>query len=146
MNWIQILKLDQVNIAETTLDTRPLPDEDRDCCEEARIFYMVETGKYIIRKLKGIADSLNTDHSRLNLEWASFATKRHGPHWATKFDENNDEDCMQAYTEEHGGTGLANKRNLLGRFDCDSFREQLGRQSTKSSLAALKLWEECERG
>ena len=36
-NWIQILKLDQVNVGSTTLDTRELPGED--CCELAKEVY-----------------------------------------------------------------------------------------------------------
>tara|TARA_R100000664_G_C2753772_1_gene141227 strand:- start:1438 stop:1779 length:342 start_codon:yes stop_codon:yes gene_type:complete len=36
MNWMNILKLDQVNIGSSTLDTRELPEEDDEkCCQEA---------------------------------------------------------------------------------------------------------------
>jgi hypothetical protein len=38
MSWVDILKLDQINVGSTTLDTRKLPKEEKkDCCEEARI-------------------------------------------------------------------------------------------------------------
>ena len=141
MDWMAILKLDQVNVTGTTLDTRPLPDEDRDCCEEARIKYMIETGKYIIRSLEYYANNqgLKAD---ANME---YLVRRHGPDWKTKFDENNDEDCIQAYEEEHGGTGVAQQR-FRQPFNCDKFRINLRRLHTRSSEAALKLWEECERG
>ena len=43
-NWIQILKLDQVNVGSTTLDTRELPKED--CCEVAREVYRESFSKY----------------------------------------------------------------------------------------------------
>ena len=139
MDWMAILKLDQVNVTGTTLDTRPLPDEDRDCCEEARIKYMIETGKYIIRTLEYHAKN---EGPYSDME---YLVRRHGPDWKTKFDENNDEDCIQAYEEEHGGTGVAQQR-FRQPFNCDKFRINLRRLHTKSSEAALKLWEECERG
>jgi hypothetical protein len=43
-NWIQILKLDQVNVGSTTLDTRELPGED--CCELAKEVYGESFKKY----------------------------------------------------------------------------------------------------
>ena len=139
MDWMAILKLDQVNVTGTTLDTRPLPDEDRDCCEEARIKYMIETGRYIIRTLE-----YHAKNEELIID-TRYLVSRHGPDWKTKFDENNDEDCIQAYEEEHGERGLAQKRD--GRpFNCDNFRTKLKRLELRSSEAALKLWEECERG
>ena len=40
MSWMDVIKLDQINIAGTGLDTRPLPEEeDEDCCEEAMKFF-----------------------------------------------------------------------------------------------------------
>lgn len=40
MSWMDVIKLDQINIAGTGLDTRPLPeDDDEDCCEEAMKFF-----------------------------------------------------------------------------------------------------------
>ena len=43
-NWIQILKLDQVSVGSTTLDTRELPEED--CCELAKEVYKKSFNKY----------------------------------------------------------------------------------------------------
>ena len=41
MNWMDVLKLDQVNIGSSVLDTRELPEEkeERDCCQEAKDTY-----------------------------------------------------------------------------------------------------------
>ena len=39
MNWMDVLKLDQVSIGSATLDTRELPEENDNCCEEAKMKY-----------------------------------------------------------------------------------------------------------
>ena len=143
MSWWEVFKLKQINIGTTKLSDKEIPEEEdnRDCCEEARIKYMIETGKYIIRGLK----RYNEGRSEHVAEDSRFTilVSRHGPDWRTKFDENNDGDCIQAYEEEHGGTGIAQKR-LNREFNCDYFREQLERGLGKSGEVALKLWGECE--
>ena len=134
MSWWEVFKLKQINIGTTKLSDKEIPEEEednRDCCEEARIKYMIEVGKYIIRGLKryveqgyGLQGPPFSKDSRFTI-----LVGRHGPDWRTKFDENNDGDCIQAYEEEHGGTGIAQKRgdfmNLNREFNCDYFRERL---------------------
>ena len=42
MSWMDVIKLDQINIAGTGLDTRPLPEEDDDenCCDVAKNLWL----------------------------------------------------------------------------------------------------------
>jgi hypothetical protein len=73
LNWIQILKLDQVTIGSTVLDNRPLPEEEeRDCCEEAKAKYK----KNWVRKLDNLptlSDILDCDEFK---EFLSYFVNR----------------------------------------------------------------------
>ena len=42
LNWMEILKLDQVSISSSALDTRELPEEkeDNECCMKAAEFFV----------------------------------------------------------------------------------------------------------
>tara|TARA_R110002020_G_scaffold253928_1_gene467607 strand:- start:3583 stop:3993 length:411 start_codon:yes stop_codon:yes gene_type:complete len=134
-NWADILKVKQITTPVTDINIKKVPKKkkERDCCEETRIFYMVETGKYLIRGYHKDPEYLSVRDWFDKKIWDSF-------------DENNDEDCIQAYEQEHRGTGIADigtRRHV--KFNCDRFREQLGWLGLLSSDAAIKFWEECER-
>ena len=42
MSWMDVIKLDQINIAGTGLDTRPLPedDDDENCCDVVKNLWL----------------------------------------------------------------------------------------------------------
>jgi hypothetical protein len=50
MNWMDVLKLDAVNIGSSVLDTRELPEET-DCCEEAKTKYK---STMVLRQTQGV--------------------------------------------------------------------------------------------
>lgn len=40
MDWMNVLKTQQVNIGSTRLDTRELPDDAEDCCQQMKDFFI----------------------------------------------------------------------------------------------------------
>jgi hypothetical protein len=139
-NWKEVLKNKLITTPITDINIKKIPKgKDRDCCEETRIFYMIETGKYVIRALEEKAAQV--DKLDFSENWYKYLVARHGENWKTKFDENNDKDCIQAYKEEHKGIG----GGVANIEDCDLFRKELIELGIKSSDAALEFWRECEK-
>ena len=68
MNWMDVLKLDQVSIGSTTLDTRELPEENNNCCEEAKMKYNNVQTDFLSNNYKTMADRLDCDKFKFHLK------------------------------------------------------------------------------
>tara|TARA_R100000664_G_C2753772_1_gene141229 strand:- start:2130 stop:2414 length:285 start_codon:yes stop_codon:yes gene_type:complete len=70
VNWIDVLKLDQVSIGSTTLDTRELPEENDICCQEAKMKYnkVQKPPKYVPYEYVTMADKLDCDEFKVWLK------------------------------------------------------------------------------
>tara|TARA_B100000700_G_C14748209_1_gene716243 strand:- start:342 stop:725 length:384 start_codon:yes stop_codon:yes gene_type:complete len=118
MNWMNILKLDQINIGSTPLDTRELPEEelteDRDCCEEAKRLYKILVGKAIIQ---------NSDNPDIKL-----------------MDSESPQDCITVYDDR----AAQRPNNSPTDLPCDRFHNYLERHwGITWAEETLEFWEAC---
>ena len=98
-NWIQILKLDQISVGSTTLDTRELPEED--CCELAKKVYTESFDKYW-----GVKNKEDFTHPD-NLSYVGPT-----PHWLDEISCEEFYNDLVELVKKKGGILLAK----LGRY------------------------------
>ena len=109
--------LDQINVGSSILDTRELPDEQRDCCEEVKLLYKKEIGNRILKRFRGRMDT---------------------PFF--ELDMDNEEDCIKAY-DEANPNGLAN--HSCEKFKDELYRVY-SPDFMKLTKYLIDFWEECE--
>jgi hypothetical protein len=120
MSWIDVLKLDAVTVGSNVLDTRPLPEEDKDCCSIYKPKMLDASAKYSkeTTALWGEGD---------NKYW-----RKHKEHWMGK-------DCFDFYLMQASWT-----YKILYEGSAFERGDTVNINLAKILLPIIKEWEECE--